>query len=186
MFSVPGLWQDVDAIIRGDEYANNSRLAEVGIRCRRCHAAYLAWLEEYQGYCVASSLRIPTGSEILLRRQTFSSVTECLIVIKRLLATINEHDRMKLETETQALALLLREIYVESCPRFSWLFENHEAGVAESIFATKALFEEDTMNNSPEEQLQKSRARYLHWNNLLRGSPIADEQPYKIDIDNHS
>lgn len=181
MFQVPGLWHDVDGLIRVDSDMDDFQTAKVKLRCQECHASYLAWLDAYQEYCVASSLRIPSGAEVLLRRQTFSSVLECLIIMKRLLATIDQEERLKLETETQALALLLRSIHVESCPRFSWLFTGHELGVANSIIATREAFQEHTTDESTQDQLHSRRRRYILWNDSLRGRPEAEEQPKTED-----
>lgn len=145
-------------------------MASLEKRCRIAHNELLHWLETYKDHCVCLSLARLPASELALRRELFGSAMECLVIVKRLLATVCEADRRFLETETQALAHLILKLQTQPSPKHSWLFSDQEAGIAHTALLTKDQWEEDVSDKSLKEQNMATRARYNTWGNTLRTS----------------
>lgn len=137
-------------------------------RCRNSHKAFLEWLEDYKAHCVRLSFAQPPPWELALRRELFGAAMECLVIVKRLLATVCELDRCSLEVETQALAHLILDLQKQPSPKHSWLFSGHEVGVAYTVLLTKDQWEEDVSRRQPDDQKLASRMRYNNWSNTLR------------------
>lgn len=94
---------------------------------------------------------------------------ECLILVKRLLATVCDADRPQLEIEVQALAHLILDLQKQPSPKHSWLFTGHETGVTYTVQATHDQWEEP----APVEEMDRklaARRRYVTWSKLLRMS----------------
>ncbi|KAF2171364.1 hypothetical protein M409DRAFT_18480 [Zasmidium cellare ATCC 36951] len=170
MIKMPTLWHDVGKVMDGDDLFNDDALAELEDRLRKLHQEYLDWLEEYKSYCVASSLRTPLPSEVGLRRQIFGETIECLVLVKRLLAIVCDQDRIRLETEVQALARLIIDLQQQQSHRHSWLFTGHEVGVAHTAMVTREHFEEDLSHESVEVRRLASRKLNTLWSGTLRST----------------
>ncbi|KXT07310.1 hypothetical protein AC578_445 [Pseudocercospora eumusae] len=131
IFHLPRLWRDVGAALTSDNLFNDDVLRGLEKRRRSVHADFLAWLEEYKCHCVARSLIQPTQLEIDLRRETFGVVLECMLITKRLITSVSDSDRLKMECETQAMAKLIMDLQDQPMPKNSCLFAAHEIGVAQ-------------------------------------------------------
>jgi hypothetical protein len=168
MVSLPGLWHDVGELITGPGLFDDSELAFLEHRCRRHHKDYVGWMEDYKAHCVRLSLAAPPPSELALRRELFGSALECLILTKRLLAAVCDHDRVSLELETQALAHLIIDLQKQPSSANSWLFTGHEYGVAYTVMLTKDQWEDNFSYMSDMERRMAVRTRYNTWSNTLR------------------
>jgi hypothetical protein len=115
-------------------------------------------LEDYKSHVVRTSMLAPPETELSLRRELFGSALECLCFHKRMLATLCDPDRPKLESEVQALALLL----VEMAPsgRHSWLYRRVEQGVVSIMQVTRSAWEEDTTGLSVSGKRAASHKRW--------------------------
>ena len=102
MIQLPGLWHDVGEVVNGDGLFDDGALLPLQRRCRHEHAELLRWMEDYKSHVVKMSLVAPTQKEIDLRRELLGAVLECFCIAKRLLATVCDDERTKLETEVQA------------------------------------------------------------------------------------
>lgn len=112
----------------------------------------------------------PSKREIDLRRETFGAALECIIIVKRLLATVCDKDRLRLELEGQAIGKLIMELQDQPLAKHSWLFTGHEVGVAQVSIMTRDAFEEDCSGQTWEEQRLATRKRYMLWSGTLRGA----------------
>lgn len=170
MFSLPSLWHDVGEAVNGLLTYVHVDMASLEKRCRIVHSELIQWLESYKDHCVYLSLARVPESELALRRELFGSAMECLVVVKRLLATVCEPDRRSLETETQALAHLIIDLQAQPSPKYSWLFSGQEVGVAHTALLTKDSWEEDMSDKNLNEQNLATRVRYNTWSSTLRTS----------------
>lgn len=94
---------------------------------------------------------------------------ECLAVVKRLLATLCDEDRIELEQQTQALAVSLMEMQKHPSPGHSWLFTTHEIKVAWSLVRTSHEWCVETpVGQEVEAQRRATRRRYNDWSEALR------------------
>ncbi|KAK4580100.1 hypothetical protein LTR86_000302 [Recurvomyces mirabilis] len=168
MFSVPGLWHDVGEAVNGGDFCSDETLASLERRCRLAHRNLLDWLEQYKAHCVRLSLAQPPATELALRRELFGAAMECLVIVKRLLSTVCEHERRSLEVETQALAHLILDLQKQAAPKHSWLFSGHEVGVAYTVLLTKDQWEEESNVLDMDERRLAIRSRYNTWSNTLR------------------
>lgn len=107
-----------------------------------------------------------------MRRELFGTSIESLILAKRLLATVCEPERIKLEGETQALAHLIFDLQKQPSPKHSWLFTGHETGVSQTVLDTREQWEEVVVGSEMERKLVM-RQRYMRWSRILRMSDEA-------------
>jgi hypothetical protein len=168
MFPMPGLWRDVGEAITGPDLFDDQAIAALEVRCRKAHRDYIDWMEDYKSHCVRLSLASPPLMELGLRRELFGTVLECLSIVKRLLATVCDKERVSLEAETQALARLILDLQKQPSPKHSWLFSGHEVGVAYTVMLTKDQWETQVEYESEFERRMAVRTRYNTWSNTLR------------------
>lgn len=168
MFRVPGIWHEVGEAVNTPSFLTGAPLRDLEFSCRRSHRELLDWMEDYKSHCVRTSFSQPPATEISLRRELFGAALECLTIVKRLLATVCEAERIQLETESVALARLILDLQKQPSPKHSWLFSGHEVGVAYTVLLTKTQWEENVSKRTPEEQRMASRTRYNQWSNTLR------------------
>jgi hypothetical protein len=116
-------------------------------------------MEDYKGHCVKLSLTTPPPSEIAMRRELFGASLECLVLVKRILATVCDQERVKLETEIQALAHLILNLQKQPSSSHSWLFSGHEVGIAYTVMLTKDQWEGHYTYESEEERKLATRTR---------------------------
>lgn len=128
MFKLSGVWHDTTDVVNGLELFDDDALASLKARCIDLQRQCLNWMDEYKSHCVKLSLESPPPEELAMRRELFGTSVECLILLKRIIATVSDPDREALETETQALAHLLLGLQEQPGPKFSWLFAGHEVG----------------------------------------------------------
>lgn len=164
-----GIWHDVDLLVASPRFFDEDAVAELEFRCRTLHDELLDWTEDYKAHCVRLSLATPTEQEISMRRELFGTSIECLILAKRLLATMCEAERIKLESETQALAHFIFDLQKKPSPKHSWLFTGHETGVSYTILSTREQWEEEVAPSEMEQKLA-TRQRYITWSRILRMS----------------
>lgn len=169
MFKLPRLWFEVGEAVMGDQLFDDECLFTLASRCRALQSKFLDWLEDYKSHCVAKSLSQPTHREIHLRRESFGTALECLLLVKRLLGCVCDADRPKVEPEVQALAKLIIEMQDQPSPTHSWLFTGHQVGVAHVAIATNPDFEQATGADSEESRRAAMRRRYIKWSGTLRG-----------------
>ena len=167
-FRIPGLWHDVGDAVNGTELFNDSAIAEIDSRIRRVHQDLIDWMEDYKAHCVRLSLVTPPTQELAMRRELFGASLECLCIVKRLLATVCDMEREKLEGEAQALAHLLIELQKQPSSKHSWLFTPHEKGIAYGIIDTKDEWECHLTCESEYERRIATRRRYNSWNESIR------------------
>ena len=159
MFSLPRLWHDVSEVVLGPQLFDDDALTTLATRCRDIHQRYIDWMEDYKSHCVRLSLATPPPSEIAMRRELFGASLECLVLVKRMLATVRDHERVRLETETQALAHLILDLQKQPSSKHSWLFSGHEVGIAYTIMLTKDQWEGHYTYESEEERKLAIRTR---------------------------
>jgi hypothetical protein len=159
MFSLPGLWHDVGDVVTGPQLFDDDALTRLASRCREVHQKYIDWMEDYKSHCVKLSLTTPPQSEIEMRRELFGASLECLVLVKRFLATVYDRERVKLETETQALAHLILDLQKQPSSSHSWLFSGHEVGIAYTAMLTKDQWEGHYTYESEEERKLATRTR---------------------------
>lgn len=128
MFPLPGLWHDTGIVVRSSQIFDDDALLALKDRSAKLQREFLEWTEEYKNHCVRLSLASPPPEELALRRELFGTSLEGLILVKRLIATVDDRERVRIEMETQALAHLLLELQEQPSPKFSWLFSGHEVG----------------------------------------------------------
>jgi hypothetical protein len=168
MFPMSGLWHDVGKAVTGPQLFDDDTLASLAYRCRKLHKEGIDWMEEYKAHCVRLSLSTPPPEEIAMRRELFGSALECLILAKRLLATVCDDEREGLEAETQALAHLILNLQKQPSTKHSWLFSGHEVGIAYTAILTKDQWDGSYTCESEEERRLAIRKRYNTWSNTLR------------------
>lgn len=170
MFSVPGLWYDVNEAVTGPLLFDDETLVSLEARCRKLHTDFIDWIEDYKEHCVKHSLTTPPPEELATRRDIYGAGLECLAVLKRLLATVCEKERLKLECEAQATAQLLLDLQKQTSSRHSWLFAGHEAGLAYTIVLTKDQWEENPIYESLQDSRLASQRRYSIWSESCKFS----------------
>lgn len=168
IFPVPGLWHNIGEVVTGPKLFDNDALARLSVRSRKIHSDFIDWMEDYKAHCVRLSLTTPPPEEITMRREVFGVSVECLMLVKRLLATVCDDERGKLEVETQALAHLILDLQKQPSSKHSWLFSGHEVGIAYTVMLTKDQWEGPFVYASEEERRLATRTRYNTWSNTLR------------------
>ena len=168
MFPLPGLGRDIGEVMTSAQLFDDDALAGLATRCRELHQSYIDWMEDYKAHCVKLSFITPPPSEITMRRELFGACLECLILVKRLLATVCDHEREQLETECQALAHLILDLQKQPSSKHSWLFSGHEVGIAYTVMLTKDQWEGHYIYESDEARKLAARIRYNTWSNTLR------------------
>lgn len=129
MFLLPGLWQEVDLAIKSDTLFDDNALESLADRCRKIQRDILGWTEDYKNHCVRLSLAVPSAEELAMRRELFGLSLECLVIFKRLLATVADREREELEIQAQACSRLLLDLQDQPSSKHSWLFSGHEVGM---------------------------------------------------------
>jgi len=171
MLSVrPGLWHDVEQLIMGPQLFDELAVMQSEKLCRTMHDELLEWTEDYKAHCVKMSLATPTPKELAMRRELFGTSLECLVLVKRLLATVCGEERLKLEQDVQALAHLIFDLQKQPSPKHSWLFTSHEVGVAYTAVITRDEWESGDVSTTLYDKKLAARARYAEWNKMLRMS----------------
>lgn len=168
MFELPGLWHDVGETLTGPQLFDDEAMLALEIRCRNSHVGFINWMEDYKSHCVRMSLAATPCSELAMRRELFGAALECLTIVKRLLASVCDREREKLEVEAQALAHLILDLQKQPSPKHSWLFSGHEVGVAYTVMLTKDQWEGSFTYDSEYDRRMASRLRYNTWSNTLR------------------
>lgn len=128
MLMLPDLWHHVEQAVRGPGLFDDDVLKALASRLRDVHRTILAWTEDYKAHCVRWSLVSPPQSELAMRRELLGSSLECLVILKRLLASVADEERLQLEVECQALAVLLLDLQKQPSSKHSCLFSGHEVG----------------------------------------------------------
>lgn len=162
----------MDECISGPGLFDNEELAPLESRCRKAHDALLDWMDDYKSHCVRSSLTMPSSQELAMRRELLGIAVECLAIVKRMLISTNDKNRERLEPEAQATARSLLVLQEQHSPRHSWIFTEHEVGIAQSIISTKEEWGAPFAYASEYEGKLASRKRYLTWSGMFRSFPI--------------
>lgn len=108
-----------------------------------------------------------------MRRELFGTSVEMLVLVKRLLSSVCDDERPKLEGEAQALAQLIFDLQKQPSPKHSWIFTGHETGVAYTVAATREQWEEDVTGRDELDRKLATSRRYIDWNIMLRTTPGA-------------
>lgn len=168
MFPLPGLWHDMGVVVNSEQLFDDEAMRALEERSRELQQKCLAWMEDYKSHCVRMSLLSPPPQELALRRELFGTSLECLMLLKRLIATVCDADREQLEVEGQALAHLLLELQEQPSPGFSWLFSGHEVGIAYATIHTKEEWAGSFFYGTEEERRLAQRNRFNAWSAFLR------------------
>ena len=170
IFALPGLWHDIDETMRKEDHFNDSMLTALEDRCRKLHIDLLEWLEEHKVSSARTSPSQQSTSELSLRRELLGTVLDCLIFVKRLLATVCDADRINLEMEVQSLARFMLDLQHQPSPKHSWLFSGHEMRMSLAAMSTTDFFTENLCWDTREHQRLAMRKRYLSWSRLSQSS----------------
>jgi hypothetical protein len=81
------------------------------LKIRAIHHDLLNCLDDYEAYMVSTPSTSSSESVMVVGRGTFETILGCLCVYKRMLAALCEADRLRLETECQALVALSLEVH---------------------------------------------------------------------------
>lgn len=168
MFPLPGLWVDIAIAINSEQLFDDNVLKSLKERGQDLQRKVLKWQDDYKSHCVRLSLITPPPQELALRRELFGTSLECLVMVKRLIASVNDADREQLETEAQALAQLLLELQEQPSPKFSWLFSGHEVGISYAVIHTKDDWSGPFIYGTDEERILAQRNRFNVWSSFLR------------------
>lgn len=135
-------------------------LLALELKVRENHQHILECVAEYRIHGLQKISSIPPKSTSDIGREAFGSALECLCVYKRALAALSETDRLRLETECQALASLIIGRHEQPSLRQSWVYTNLEQGVALAVQGTRSSWEEDVTGDSALEQKLAARRRW--------------------------
>lgn len=161
-----GLSRDVSDVVFSDQLFDQDTVAELATRAEALQDELYKWIEDYKVHCVRMSLVMPTKKDIATRREIFGTSLECLILTKRLIATVQDSARIRLESEVQAIANAIVELQQQPPSENSWLFTGHETDVAHAAQNTRGSWMEDVICDTVRRSLA-TRSRYLTWSNAL-------------------
>jgi len=150
------------------------------IKARQNHSALVKALEEYKSHILLTSMSPTPQSELALRREVYGTALESLCVYKRVIASFCEPERLQLEREVQAIASQTFELQTMPAPRHSWLYAEHERGVAEVIRVTRAEWEVDLSGVDVGVRRRVARERWARFNGYLHG--VADTTACDLDF----
>ncbi|KAK5135796.1 hypothetical protein LTR08_004623 [Meristemomyces frigidus] len=167
-FVVPGLWHDVCIAVNSPEYLTNASFGSLESRCRKTQSDLTDSFEAYKAHCLRPSLTELPATELDLRRDLFGTVRGCLGTVNCLLATICVDERHKWMAEARELAHLGFDLQKQAAPRYSWLFSDHENGVASVVLLTTDRGKEDPSDGSPRAIKLASRARFNVWRDAIQ------------------
>jgi hypothetical protein len=139
------------------------------LKARQNHYALVKALEEYKSHILRTSMAASPQAELALRREVYGTALECLCVYKRVIASFCEPERLVLESEVQALADQMFELQTLPAPRHSWLYTEHEKGVAEVVRLTRSEWEVDLSRVSVEVRRRVACERWARFNGYLHG-----------------
>jgi hypothetical protein len=139
------------------------------LKARQNHSALVKALEEYKSHVLRTSMAPAPQSELALRREVYGTALESLCVYKRVIASFCEPERLALESEVQALASQTLELQTLPAPQHSWLYTEHEKGVAEVIRVTRAEWEADLSGVGVEVRRKVACERWARFNAYLHG-----------------
>jgi hypothetical protein len=150
------------------------------LKARQNHSALVKALEEYKSHILLTSMSPTPQSELALRREVYGTALESLCVYKRVIASFCESERLQLEREVQAIASQTFALQTMPAPRHSWLYAEHERGVAEVIRMTRAEWEVDLSGVDVEVRGRVARERWARFNGYLHG--VADTTACDLDF----
>ena len=165
---LPRLWHNIDIALKGPELFNQEVQQGLRAQCATVHQNFIDWMEDYDAYCMSQSHLTPSPHESAIRRELKGVAMECLMIVKRLLASVWDEKREALEIEAQVLARSLLELHNLPSPKHSWLFMEHEVGVVQSILPTTRQWQDPLSYASEYEKKIETRARYAAWTGLLQ------------------
>lgn len=160
---LPGLMVDVTAAVVTGQVFDSAATMPLQKRCKQFHTELLKCLADYKDHIVQTSLQQPTQVEMDLRRELLGGIMECLLVGKRLLAATHESDRLRLEVETQALALVLLDMQQIPGPRYGWIFTGIELGLVNCIKVTREWWEQDVSDLDAQQQQAAASKRWIEF-----------------------
>jgi hypothetical protein len=158
-----------------DTTNQESLLFTAEIKARQNHSALTKALEEYKSHVLLTSMSPTPQSELALRREVYGTALESLCVYKRVIASFCEPERLQLEREVQAIASQTFELQTMPAPRHSWLYAEHERGVAELIRMTRAEWEADLSEVDVGVRRRVASERWARFNGYLHG--VAPRNP---------
>jgi hypothetical protein len=155
-----GLFVDTSRALSVDGQNDPGFILTLELKIRAIHHDLLNCLEGYKAYMVRMTLTRPPKAASIVEQGALGTVLLCLCVYKRMLAALCEVDRLRLETECQALAVFIRQPHEQSSARHSWIHTDLEYGVTLVLQNTRSSWEEDLMGQSAVEQRLASRKRW--------------------------
>ncbi|KAJ5217236.1 hypothetical protein N7468_010244 [Penicillium chermesinum] len=163
MIRLPNLWHDIDSATKGPGLFDEKLQTSLNFRCQEMHQALVSWMEDYKTYCARTSVLSPSDQELSVRRELYGTALECLIVVKRLFATVSVDQSPELESDVQALVQSLLDLQKQPGPKHSWLFMGHEMGVTQGVLLTRSQWQCFPFYSSPRERKLAVRERYIDW-----------------------
>lgn len=168
MLPLCSMLPDTTEAMNPDTY-DEGLIMTLELKARQHHKELLRCLEDYKSHVVRMSMTNVPESELSLRREVFGTALECLCVYKRILGAFCEAERLNLETETQALAVLILDLQNQPAPKHSWLYSTHEKGVAAAVQLTRESWERDVSHATPREKRIAACERWHEFNSYLHG-----------------
>ncbi|KAK6440454.1 hypothetical protein LTR95_003320 [Oleoguttula sp. CCFEE 5521] len=162
--------------LSGRGQCNPDMLLALELKVRELHQDVLDCIEEYKDRLLRTTLAGSPGKQSAIGREALGSALESLSVYKRMLAALSEPDRLVLETECQAVALIMLQMSEQPLGRQSWVYTGIEHGVALAIQETRVSWEENLCDRSWLEQRLASRERW----HIFRGYLMQGCGPYAV------
>jgi hypothetical protein len=160
-----GFFVDTSKALSAKGQSDPGFILTLELKIRAIHHDLLNCLEDYKAHMVHITSTRPPDSASIVEQGALGTVLLCLCVYKRMLAALCEVDRLRLETECQALAVSIRQSHEQSSATHLWIFTDLECGVALILQNTRSSWEEDLTGQSAVEQRLASRKRWDDFRN---------------------
>jgi hypothetical protein len=155
-----GMFRDTSRALSAEGQHDAGFLLTLELRIRKVHHDLLNCLEDYKTHVARTYITKPSELAPAFEQETLGTALECLCVYKRMLAALCEADRIHLENECQALAVLMLRPHEQPLARHSWIYTDLEYGVALILQKTRTSWEEDLTGQSATQQKLASRDRW--------------------------
>ncbi|GAM91573.1 hypothetical protein ANO11243_096250 [Dothideomycetidae sp. 11243] len=185
-FALPGLWHDVElSLTTSTLFLSPSTQSALESRCRKMNASFSSWMSRYAQHTRSR----PSVSDIesAKRRELYGMALECGPVVKRLLASVCEDERIELEKEAMQMSRELLALQARPGPAHAWLYNMHEANIARSVIASNHRWMEGNEGLDEMAVKRARRGRYLDWVRMMGRVPkCADEERFGAVEVNHN
>ena len=171
MLVLNGLLIDVGKVVDPNSTPDAMLYLRTELKTRRAHQILQDALKDYKTHIYKTSTFHPPISEINMRREIFGTAIECLVLYKRMLATMCEAERLQLEAETRVLLDVLVKLGTQQPEsKYSWIYTTQERGVAQVIQLTMLDWEKDLGGLSEREKRVEAWKRWVRLTHYLHAS----------------